>query len=81
MHTKGKNLARVEQDWLLDEALEHTFPASDPVALQQASIIGTASKAVPTGKHAARKTNRPNISHGAERKCSYFPAQNTPFSD
>jgi hypothetical protein len=34
MPTKGKNLARVEQDRLLDEVLEQTFPASDPIALQ-----------------------------------------------
>jgi hypothetical protein len=40
MRTKPKNLARVEQDRLLDEALEQTFPASDPIALQQISIIG-----------------------------------------
>jgi hypothetical protein len=56
MSTKGKNLAQVERDRLLDEALEQTFPASDPVALQQVSIIGSGSKAVPTGKHAAKKT-------------------------
>ena len=56
MRTKGKNLERVEQDRLLDEALEQTFPASDPVALQQVSIIGRGSKAVPTSKHAAKKT-------------------------
>jgi hypothetical protein len=34
MRTKGKNLARVEQDRLLDAVLEQTFPASDPIALQ-----------------------------------------------
>lgn len=55
MRTKGKNLARVEQDRLLDEALEQTFPASDPIALQQVSIIGRGSKAVPASKHAAKK--------------------------
>ena len=56
MSTKGRNLARVEQDRLLDEALEQTFPASDPVALQQVSIIGRGSKPVPTGKQATKKT-------------------------
>jgi hypothetical protein len=40
MHTKGKNLARVEQDQLLDEALEQTFPASHPVALMPGSGFG-----------------------------------------
>ena len=47
MRTKGKILKRVEQDRLLDEALEQTFPTSDPIALQQASIIGRGSKAAP----------------------------------
>ena len=41
---------------MLDEALEQTFPARDPIALQQVSIIGRESKAVPTGKHADKKT-------------------------
>jgi len=58
MRTKGKILARVEQDRLLDEALEQTFPASDPIALQQVSIVGRASKAVPTGRHTEKKTGR-----------------------
>ena len=40
------------RDRLLYEALEQTFPASDPIALQQVSLIGRESKAVPTGKHA-----------------------------
>ena len=56
MRTKAENLAKVEQDRLLDEALEQTFPASDPIALQRVSIIGRESKAVPTGKHAHKKT-------------------------
>jgi hypothetical protein len=37
MGTEGKN-SRVEQDRLLDEALEQTFPASDPIAIQQARV-------------------------------------------
>ena len=41
MRTKGKNLARVEQDRLLDEVLEQTFPASDPIALQTAERAST----------------------------------------
>jgi hypothetical protein len=64
MRTKGKNRARVEQDRVLDEALEQTFPASDPIALQQVgiigqvSIIGRESKTVAAGKHADKKTNK-----------------------
>ena len=41
MRTKGKNLARVEQDRLPDEVLEQTFPASDPIALQTAERAST----------------------------------------
>jgi hypothetical protein len=66
MRTKGKNLARVEQDRLLDEALEQTFPASDPIALQQVSIIGRESKAVSADK----TTDRHKISHRAKPKGS-----------
>jgi hypothetical protein len=72
MRTKGKNLAWVEQDRLLDEALEQTFPASDPIALQQVSIIGQVSiivresKTVPAGEHADKKADRHKSSHRAE---------------
>ena len=68
MRTKGKILKRVEQDRLLDEALEQTFPTSDPIALQQASIIGRGSKAAPTSKYTDKKTDRHKIlaSGGAE---------------
>jgi len=66
MRTKGKNLARVEQDRLLDEALEQTFP--DPISLQQISIIGRENKTVPAGKHTDKKTDRHKISHRAEPK-------------
>jgi hypothetical protein len=31
---------RSEQDRLLDEALEETFPASDPVSMQQNITVG-----------------------------------------
>jgi hypothetical protein len=49
---------------LLDEALEQTFPSNDPIALQQVSIIGRESKAVPAGKHADKKTDRHKIASG-----------------
>jgi hypothetical protein len=68
MRTKAKNLAKVEQDRLLDEALEQTFPASDPIALEQISIIGRENKTLPAGKHADKKTDRHKISHRAEPK-------------
>jgi len=27
-------------EWLLDEALEETFPASDPIAVSVAALVG-----------------------------------------
>ncbi len=67
MGTKGKN-SRVEQDRSLDEALEQTFPASDPIAIQQVSVIGRDSKTVSAGKVADKKTGKQKISRrgGAE---------------
>ena len=62
MGTEGKN-SRVEQDRLLDEALEQTFPASDPIAVQQASVIGKERKTVSAGKAADKKTFRRKTSH------------------
>ena len=68
MRTKGKNLARVEQDRLLDEALEQTFPASDPIALQQISIIGRENKTVPAGKKTdATASQNPAFVQGTRR--------------
>lgn len=60
MGTKGKNW-RVEQDRSLDEALEQTFPASDPIASQQAGVVG--NKTVSAGmvadkKNSARKSSK-----------------------
>ena len=65
---EGKN-SRAEQDRLLDEALEQTFPASDPIAIQQAGVIGKESKTVSAGKVVDKKTHRRKTSHrgGAER--------------
>jgi hypothetical protein len=47
MKDKQTNKARAEQDWALqdralDEALEGTFPASDPISMQQIVIVGRA---------------------------------------
>jgi hypothetical protein len=40
MRRKPTKQIRSEQDRLLDGALEETFPASDPVAVQQTVIVG-----------------------------------------
>jgi len=52
---KDKPIDRNEQDRLLDEALGETFPASDPVSMQQNCIVG----AVSGGRKTATKTKRP----------------------
>jgi hypothetical protein len=62
MGTKKKP-SREEQDRMLDEALEQTFPASDPVATQQVGVIGRKTRAVPAGKVADKKIDRRESSH------------------
>ena len=32
---RGSDCGAIDREWLLDEALEETFPASDPVAAVQ----------------------------------------------
>ncbi len=44
MNAKQTDKARFEQDRLLDEALEETFPASDPISMQQSIIVGRAER-------------------------------------
>lgn len=39
-----------EDDVSLEEALEQTFPASDPVSMQQAVIVGGQDNRSPPGK-------------------------------
>jgi hypothetical protein len=42
MNDKQTNKARSEQERMLDEALEETFPASDPISAQQVVTVGRA---------------------------------------
>jgi hypothetical protein len=42
MNDKQTNKARSEQERMLDDALEETFPASDPIAAQQVVTVGRA---------------------------------------
>jgi len=42
---------RAEEERLLDEALEGTFPASDPVSMQQTVIVGRMPRPVPAVTH------------------------------
>jgi hypothetical protein len=46
MNDKQTNKARSEQERLLDEALEETFPASDPVSMQQIITVGRADRPI-----------------------------------
>jgi hypothetical protein len=40
MNDKQTDKSRSKQDRLLDEALAETFPASDPISLQQIVVVG-----------------------------------------
>ncbi len=55
MNAKQTNKARSEQDRLLDEALEETFPASDPISMQQSIIVGRAERPLLNGPFARRR--------------------------
>jgi hypothetical protein len=63
---KGKSMGRSEQDRLLDEALGGTFPASDPVSMQQNCIVG----AVPREQKSATRAKRPKTFRSADRPVS-----------
>jgi hypothetical protein len=47
MNDKQTSKARSEQDRLLDQALEETFPASDPISTQQSIIVGRVDRQFP----------------------------------
>lgn len=49
MNDKQTDKARSEQDRLLDEALEETFPASDPISMQQSIIVGRVDRPILDG--------------------------------
>jgi hypothetical protein len=44
MSDKQTKKERLDQERSLDEALEDTFPASDPISQQQIIIVGRAQK-------------------------------------
>jgi hypothetical protein len=46
---KQTNEARPGQDRELDQALEGTFPASDPISMQQMIIVGRVEKSSRNG--------------------------------
>jgi hypothetical protein len=44
MGTKQTGKAKFDQEQLLDEALEETFPASDPISMQQLITVGRVAR-------------------------------------
>jgi hypothetical protein len=49
MKKKQTDKARAEQERSLDEALEETFPAIDPVSMQQIITVGRVDRPFPDG--------------------------------
>jgi hypothetical protein len=49
MSDKPTKEARFEQERSLDKSLEDTFPASDPVSIQQLLIVGRAPRSAVAG--------------------------------
>jgi hypothetical protein len=56
MNDKQTDDARHEQDLLLDEALAETFPASDPISMQQVVIVGRVQRPFSVASHGRRRT-------------------------
>jgi hypothetical protein len=44
MNRESRHIFRSDGDRMLDEALEETFPASDPVSAEQRVIVGRVGK-------------------------------------
>ena len=58
MNAKQTDKAQSEQDRLLDEALEQTFPASDPISMQQTIIVGRAERPLLDGRSREKTEKR-----------------------
>jgi hypothetical protein len=61
MSEKRTDTTRSEQDRLLDEALAETFPASDPVSMQQMVTVGRIGEPIkphPAKRRSSGKRNR-----------------------
>ena len=54
----GSERSDVHQEWLLDEALKETFPASDPCSPYQPRAIGNEHTTPPAHVQAARSSGR-----------------------
>jgi hypothetical protein len=58
MKDKQADDAGREQDRLLDEALAETFPASDPISMQQIVIVGRVQRSFFDGISRAKADKR-----------------------
>jgi len=52
---------RSEQERLLDQSLEETFPASDPISMQQILIVGRAQKPFQSAVFPRKADNEPDM--------------------
>jgi hypothetical protein len=59
MKDKQTRETRSEQDRLLDQALEATFPASDPVSMQQNITVGRAERPLVAAVAPVKAAKRP----------------------
>jgi hypothetical protein len=60
----GDSDKRRRQEEALDEAIENTFPASDPVSVEQPTTSGRPVVAARRRWVAAEKDNKRTLSHG-----------------
>jgi hypothetical protein len=63
MKDKPIKETRSEQERLLDEALAETFPASDPVSVQQIVIVGQVERPLRGGGGSGVKTSVVKTEH------------------
>jgi hypothetical protein len=59
MKDKQTDKARSEQERLLDQALEETFPASDPISMQQMIIVGRIERPLLDGVARGKTEKKP----------------------
>jgi hypothetical protein len=61
MKHKRASESRSEQERMLDEALAETFPASDPISMQQIVIVGEVERPLRSGGSGAKPEHRHDL--------------------
>jgi hypothetical protein len=61
MKHKRASESRSEQERMLDEALAETFPASDPISMQQIVIVGEVERPLRGGGSSAKPEHRHDL--------------------